>query len=64
MIDFRETMIIESSQSYENLMSENKLLQKKNYLLVGLVISTVVITFYFAYKREQESKKIFNNKSN
>lgn len=64
MEDFRETIIIENSHSYENLVTENKLLQKKNYLLVGLVISTIVITFFFVKKAEQESRKNLDNRTN
>jgi hypothetical protein len=60
MIDFRETMIIESSSTYENLASENVMLKKNNYILIGLIVTTIAITFYFTYKNEQEHRKILH----
>ena len=33
MVDFRDVMIIDNSQDYENLVEKNNVLEKKNYFL-------------------------------
>jgi len=33
MVDFREVVVIENSQSYENLVEVNKTFKRKNYFL-------------------------------
>lgn len=56
MVDFRDVMIIENSQDYENLVEKNNVLQKKNYFL-GIIVTTLIITAILAYNEAKESKK-------
>jgi hypothetical protein len=56
MIDFREFMIIDKSQDYENLIEKNNVLEKKNYFL-GIIVTTLIITVILAYNEAKESKK-------
>ncbi|MFT6637686.1 MAG: nitric oxide reductase large subunit [Flavobacterium sp.] len=60
MIDFREVMIIDNSQSYENLIEENKTHERKNYFLT-IVISVMVIVSVLKYIENKESSKSRNN---
>ncbi len=60
MIDFREVMIIDNSQSYENLIEENKKHKRKNYFLT-IVISAMVIVSVLKYIENIESSKRRNN---
>lgn len=60
MIDFREVMIIDNSQSYENLIEENKTQKRKNYFLT-IVISAMVIVSVLKYIENKESSKSRNN---
>ena len=38
MVDFRDVMIIDNSQDYENLVEKNNVLEKKNYFL-GIIVT-------------------------
>jgi hypothetical protein len=60
MIDFREVMIVDNSQSYENLVEENKTFKRKNYFLT-IVITTIVIVSVLKYIENKESSKRRNN---
>lgn len=60
MIDFREVMIVDNSQSYENLIEENKRHKRKNYFLT-IVISAMVIVSVLKYIENKESSKRRNN---
>jgi hypothetical protein len=60
MIDFREVMIVDNSQSYENLVEENKMHKRKNYFLT-IVISAMVIVSVLKYIENKESSKRRNN---
>lgn len=60
MIDFREVMIVDNSQSYENLIEENKTHKRKNYFLT-IVISVMVIVSVLKYIENKESSKRRNN---
>lgn len=60
MVDFREVVMIENSQSYENLVEENKTFKRKNYFLT-IVITTIVIVSFFNYLENKESRKRSNN---
>lgn len=60
MIDFREVMIVDNSQSYENLIEENKKHKRKNYFLT-IVISAMVIVSVLKYIENKESSKRRNN---
>ena len=53
MIDFREVMIVDNSQSYENLIEENKRHKRKNYFLT-IVISAMVIVSVLKYIENKE----------
>lgn len=59
MVDFREVVMIENSQSYENLVEENKTFKGKNYFLT-IVITTIVIVSFFNYLENKESRKRSN----
>jgi hypothetical protein len=59
MVDFREVVMIENSQSYENLVEENITFKRKNYFLT-IVISTIVIVSFFNYLENIESRKRSN----
>lgn len=56
MVDFREVVMIENSQSYENLVEENNTFKRKNYFLT-IVITTIVIVSFFNYLENKESRK-------
>lgn len=56
MVDFRDVMIIDNSQDYENLVEKNNALEKKNYFL-GIIVTTLIITAILAYNEAKESKK-------
>lgn len=56
MIDFREVIIIDNSQSYENLIEENKVFKKKNYFL-GLVVATMIVVIVLNNIENKESSK-------
>ena len=56
MVDFRDVMIIDNSQDYENLVEKNNVLEKKNYFL-GIIVTTLIITVILAYNESKESKK-------
>lgn len=60
MIDFREVIVIENSQSYENLVEENNTFKRKNYFLT-IVITTIVIVSFFNYLENKESRKRSNS---
>ena len=62
MIDFREVIIIDNSQSYENLIEENKVYKKKNYFL-GLVVATMIVVIVLNNIENKESSKWRKNKS-
>lgn len=56
MIDFRDVVIIDKSQVYENLLQENKIIRKKNYLFLGLIVSSILILIISAYMEEKTNK--------
>ena len=56
MVDFRDVMIIDNSQDYENLVEKNNVLEKKNYFL-GIIVTTLIITAILAYNEAKQSKK-------
>ena len=56
MVDFRDVMIIDNSQDYENLVEKNNVLEKKNYFL-DIILTTLIITAILAYNEAKESKK-------
>mgnify|MGYP006143360171 FL=1 len=56
MVDFRDVMIIDNSQDYENLVEKNNVLEKKNYFL-GIIVTTLIITVILAFNEAKESKK-------
>ena len=56
MVDFRDVMIIDNSQDYENLVEKNNVLEKKNYFL-GIIVTTLIITAILTYNEAKESKK-------
>lgn len=55
MVDFRDVMIIDNSQDYENLVEKNNVLEKKNYFL-GIIVTTLIITAILAYNEAKVSK--------
>jgi len=59
MIDFREFVIVDNSQAYENLVEENIMYKRKNYFLT-MVITTIVIVSFFNYLENKESRKRSN----
>lgn len=59
MVDFREVVMIENSQSYENLVEENNTFKRKNYFLT-IVITTIVIVSFFNYLENKDSRKRSN----
>jgi len=56
MVDFREVVVIENSQSYENLVEVNKTFKRKNYFLT-IVITTIVIVSFFNYLEKKKVEK-------
>lgn len=56
MVDFREVVVIENNQSYENLVEVNKTFKRKNYFLT-IVITTIVIVSFFNYLEKKKVEK-------
>lgn len=57
MIDFRNVIIIEKSETYENLVEINNINRKKNYFLVCLIVSSIIIVTIIAYLEEQKKEQ-------
>ncbi len=57
MIDFREVIIIDKSQAYENLVEQNNTVRKKNHLLIGLIVSSIIILIISVYLEKQKEEK-------
>ena len=56
MIDFREVMIIDNSQSYENLIEENKTHERKNYFLTVMITAVVIVSVLSYIEKKKEEK--------
>lgn len=57
MIDFREITIIDKCDTYENLIIENNVYKKNNYILT-IFITIVIITSYLSYNERQKKEKM------
>lgn len=57
MIDFREVTIVDNSNTYENLVLENKTYKRKNYFL-KVMITAVVIVSVLSYIEKKKEEKI------
>lgn len=57
MIDFREVTIVDNSNTYENLVLENKTYKRKNYFLT-VMITAVVIVSVLSYIEKKKVEKL------
>lgn len=56
MIDFREVTIVDNSNTYENLVLENKTYKRKNYFLTVMITAVVIVSVLSYIEKKKEEK--------
>lgn len=56
MKDFREVTIVDNSNTYENLVLENKTYKRKNYFLKVMITAVVIVSVLSHIEKKKEEK--------